>query len=84
MDKTVTRGLRTLMQAHEESVRIRPGGDAPLGVWLGYYERSVALYELIAKIDQFHAGEARYWAWRERRHAENIAARIGAERSGKE
>ncbi|MGH3774223.1 MAG: AMED_5909 family protein [Pseudonocardiaceae bacterium] len=83
MNKTVTPGPRTLMAAHEELVRIRPGGDAPLGVWFGYYERSVALYELIAKIDPFHDGEARYWAWRERRRAEKIAARIIAERPDK-
>ena len=37
--------LRTLMQAHEELVRIRPKGDASLAVWLGYYQRSVALYD---------------------------------------
>jgi hypothetical protein len=46
--------LRTLMQAHEELVRSRPGGDASLAVWLGYYQRSVALYEQIAEIDPFH------------------------------
>ena len=36
---------RTLMQAHEELVRIRPDRDASLAVWLAYYQRSVALYE---------------------------------------
>ncbi|MGH3975671.1 MAG: AMED_5909 family protein, partial [Pseudonocardiaceae bacterium] len=68
MTKAVETGApRTLMQAHEELVRIRPGGDAPLRVWLGYYERSVTLYLLIAKIDPGHDGEAEYWAQRERR-----------------
>lgn len=82
MKKTVTRELRTLMQAHEELVRIRPGRDATLQVWLEYYQRSVSLYEQIAQIDPGHGLEALYWARRERRRAEEIVARIGAERSG--
>jgi hypothetical protein len=73
--------LRVLMQAHEELVRIRPGRDASLAAWLAYYHRSVALYEQIAEIDTFHGLEARYWAQREQRHAEEIAARIRAQRS---
>lgn len=73
--------LRTLMQTHDELVRIRPGGDASLAVWLAYYQRSVALYEQIAKIDPFHEQEALYWAQRERHRAEEIATRIRAQRS---
>ena len=67
---------RTLMQAHEELVRIRPCRKAPLPVWLAYYERSVEVYEQIAKIDPGHDGEALYWAQRERVHARGIEARI--------
>ncbi|MGH3841674.1 MAG: AMED_5909 family protein [Pseudonocardiaceae bacterium] len=81
MKKTVeaeTGTPRTLMQAHEELVRIRPARDAPPHVWLGYYERSVSLYQLIAQIDPGHNGEARYWAHREHRRAREIAVRIGA------
>jgi len=40
---------RTLMQAHEELVRVRPDRGASLAVWLEYYQRSVALYEQIAR-----------------------------------
>jgi hypothetical protein len=69
------------MQVHEELVRIRPGGDASWAVWLAYYQKSVSLYEQIAEIDPWHDGEARYWAQRERRRAEEIAARIRAQRS---
>ena len=69
------------MQAHEELVRIRPPGDASLTVWLGYYQRSVALYEQITEIDPFHGLEARYWAQRERHRVEEIAAQIRAQRS---
>jgi hypothetical protein len=69
-----------LMQAHEELVRIRPSRDASLAVWLEYYQRSVSLYELVAEVDPGHEVEALYWAQRERHHAEQIAARIRAER----
>ena len=68
------------MQVHEELVRVRPGGDASLAVWLGYYQRSVALYEQVAEIDPFHGLEARY-AQRERYRAEEIAAQIRAQQS---
>ncbi|HEY3692333.1 MAG TPA: AMED_5909 family protein [Pseudonocardiaceae bacterium] len=70
---------RTLMQAHAELVRIRPGRDAPSAAWLAYYQRSVALYEQIAKVDPGHEAEALYWAQRERSRAGNIAARIRAQ-----
>ncbi|PZS11989.1 MAG: hypothetical protein DLM60_23310 [Pseudonocardiales bacterium] len=69
----------TLMRAHAELVRIRPGLDASSSAWLAYYQRSVALYEQIAKIDPGHELEARYWAQREKTRAANIAARIRAQ-----
>ena len=68
---------RTLMQAHTELVRSRPGRDASSSAWLAYYQRSVALYEQIAEIDPGHELEALYWARRERTRAGNIAAQIG-------
>jgi hypothetical protein len=68
--------LRTLMQAHEELVRIRPCPRAALPVWLSYYQRSVEIYEQIARTDPGHDGEAAYWAERERAHAQAIEARI--------
>jgi hypothetical protein len=83
-EKTVTPvSPRTLMQAHEALVRIRPDRDASLSVWLAYYQRSVSLYERIAEIDPGHEGEARYWAKREKTHAGNIAAQIRAQVLGK-
>jgi hypothetical protein len=66
----------TLMQAHEELVRIRPCPKASLPVWLSYYRQSVAVYEQIATNDPTHEGEALYWAARERVHARGIEARI--------
>lgn len=80
MDKVAAlRPPQTLMQAHGELVRIRPGRDATSVAWLAYYQRSVALYERIAEIDPGHAGEALYWAQRERTRAANIAAQIRAQ-----
>jgi hypothetical protein len=67
---------RTLMQAHEELVRIRPCQKASLPVWLSYYQHSVEVYEQIAETDLKHAGEALYWAQRERIHAKGIEARM--------
>ena len=67
---------RTLMQAHEELVRVRPDRGASLAVWLEYYQRSVALYEQISRIDPGHDGEALYWAERERRRADHIATQL--------
>ncbi len=66
------------MQAHGELVRIRPGRDASPSAWLAYYQRSVSVYEQIAKTDPGHEGEARHWADRERARAQNITARIRA------
>lgn len=73
---------RTLMQAHEELVRIRPYPKASLPVWLSYYQQSVAVYEQIAKSDPRHEGEAQYWAARERIHARGIEARIRIQGTG--
>lgn len=74
---------RTLMQAHEALVRIRPKGQASLATWKSYFERSVALYREIAEIDRGHHHEALYWAEREQKKAAEIAARISAGESGK-
>jgi hypothetical protein len=71
--------LRTLMQVHEELVRIRSGADASLPVWFTYYQRSVALYEQIAKIDPGHGQEAQYWAQRE--HTARKRSRPGSGRN---
>ncbi len=68
----------TLMQAHDELVRVRPCRKASLPVWLSYYQQSVAVYEQIAKTDPGHEGEALYWAQRERVHARGIEAPMRA------
>lgn len=82
--KTMTPGgTRTLMQAHEELVRIRPSRDSSLAAWLEYYQRSVSLYVQISDIDPGHGLEALYWARREQRRAEQITARIRAEQPRK-
>lgn len=75
---------RTLMQAHEALVRIRPKGNAPLAAWKSYYERSAALYRHIAEIDRGHHHESLYWAQREQEKATEIGARISAGASPQE
>ncbi|MGH4017340.1 MAG: AMED_5909 family protein [Pseudonocardiaceae bacterium] len=75
---------RTLIQAHEALVRIRPKGNASLAAWKAYYERSAALYLEIAEIDRGHHHEALYWAQREQEKATEIAARISAGASPKQ
>jgi hypothetical protein len=45
---------RTLMDAHDALVKIRPKWAAPLEQWLTYYERSAACYAEIAEIDRGH------------------------------
>ena len=77
MDKTAKpEPPKTLMQAHEALVRIRPKKDAPLAVWLTYYQQSAALYTELAEIDRGHHHECLYWAEREKENAKKIAARI--------
>lgn len=72
---------RTLMDAHNALVKIRPKSTAPLEQWRAYYERSAALYAEIAEIDRGHHHEALYWADRERRSVEEITSRIESEKS---
>ena len=80
VDKTAKPGPpRTLMQAHDALVRIRPKRDAPQAAWLAYYQRSVALYAELAEIDRGHHHECPYWAEREQEKAKEIAAQIHTE-----
>jgi hypothetical protein len=67
---------RTLVEAHEMLVRIRPGRQAPLAQWLAYYQKSVALYAEIAEIDRGHHHESLYWADHERERTKEIKAQI--------
>jgi hypothetical protein len=62
-------------------VRIRPKSNASPTAWKAYYERSVALYREIAEIDRGHHHEALYWADREQKSADEVAARISAEKT---
>ena len=80
MDKTAKpEPPKTLMQAHEALVRIRPKKDASLAAWLAYYQRSAALYTELAEIDRGHHHECLYWAEREKDNAKRIAAQIRGE-----
>ena len=69
---------RTLREAHEELVQIRPSRQALLAEWLAYYQRSAALYAEIAEIDRGHHHESLYWAEHERERAKEIKPQIHA------
>jgi hypothetical protein len=80
VDKTAKAGPpRTLIQAYEALVRIRPKRDAPQTAWLAYYQRSAALYTELAEIDRGHHHECLYWAEREQEKAKEISTQFHAE-----
>lgn len=80
-DKADVTPPRTLMQAHDALVAIRPKSNASLKAWKAFYERSVRVYQEIAEIDRGHHHEALYWADREQKNADEITARIKAKGS---
>lgn len=69
---------RTLVQAHDYLVRIRPERGADRLEWLTYYQRSAALYAEIAEIDRGHHHEALYWSGRERAKWDELRAKEGS------
>jgi hypothetical protein len=73
---------RTLRQAHEELAGSRPRLQAPLGEWLGYYQRAAALYAEIAEIDRGHHHEALYMAEQAQDSVKEIEAQIPLRRPG--
>jgi hypothetical protein len=66
---------KTLMQAHEALVRVRPKDDASLAAWLAYYQHSAALYAELAEIDWGHHCECMYWTEREEDKAKKLQPR---------
>lgn len=80
-DATGSTPPRTLMEAHNALVAIRPKSNASLEVWKAYYERSVRLYREIAEIDRGHHHESLYWADREQEKVNEITERIRARKS---
>jgi hypothetical protein len=75
---------RTLTEAHEARMRIRPARQAPLAEWLVYHQRSAAWYAAIAEIDRGHHHEALSMAEHERGLAEEIETQIAAQRPSNE
>ncbi|MGH3767689.1 MAG: AMED_5909 family protein [Pseudonocardiaceae bacterium] len=63
---------RTLAEAHEAVARIRPRRKAPLTEWLGFHQRSAAVYAEVAEIDRGHHHEALFMAERERHRVKEI------------
>jgi hypothetical protein len=72
----------TLWQVHEVLGRERPLLSAPLGEWLAYHQRAVALYAGIAEIDRSHHHEALFMAEQARESVREIEAQIPSRRSG--
>lgn len=72
---------RTLIEAHNALVRIRPKSNASLAQWRAFYQRSVVMYLEIAEIDRGHHHEALYWAEREQVKLDEVTARINSEQS---
>lgn len=66
---------RTLREAHEALVALRPARDAAVSAWVSYYRRSAAVYRQVAEIDRDHNGHALYWAGREQAKADGLASR---------
>lgn len=64
---------RTLIQAHEALVRLRPTPDAPIPEWIAFHQRSSAVYQTVADVDEGHHLEALYWANREKSKADELA-----------
>lgn len=65
---------KTLFQLHELLVRLRPPAGADEVRWRSFRLRSAAAYERIADVDRGHHHEALYWASRERKQANDLAA----------
>lgn len=70
---------RTLREAHETLVRLRPEPGSPLSEWQAFHAMSARVYAEVAEIDRGHHHETLYWAVRERQSAEEIAAQIAGE-----
>jgi hypothetical protein len=66
---------RSLRQAHDMVMGLRPGPNASSAAWLSFYRRSSAVYREVAEIDHEHRGHALYWAEREHANAQRLAAR---------
>ena len=67
---------KTLVQAHERAVQLRPSRAASAETWLAFHRRMAAMYAEVAEIDRGHHHEAIYWANRERSHATKLAERM--------
>jgi hypothetical protein len=67
---------RTLMEAHLALMCIRPRVKAPLEQWQEYYQKSIALYTEIAKINWGFHRDALYWVEHEQRKAREVADAI--------
>lgn len=71
---------RTLIEADQALVRLRPRQQASLAEWLAYHRRASAVYAEIAEIDRGHHHEALFMAEHELKRAQEIEAQISTQR----
>ena len=74
---------RTLREAHEILVRLRPAPErASLSEWQAFHALSARVYGEVAEVDRGHHHEAlNYWAARERQSADEIAGLIARQKA---
>ena len=74
--------VRTLAEAHDALVALRPFPEADRSVWIAYYQRSAAVYRHVAEADPAHKEHATYWAERERSNTERLTRQADNPNSG--
>ncbi len=72
---------RTLGDAHEIAMDLRPAPKANPSAWLAFRQANARMYETVADVDRGHHHEALYWADFERRKAAEVSAAIQAAKS---
>ncbi|MGY6656669.1 AMED_5909 family protein [Amycolatopsis sp. TRM77291] len=72
---------QTLKDAHDVAAATRPLPGASLSTWLKWRQANAKMYRAVSDVDRFHHHEIRYWVAHEDGKAEELAARIRAEKS---
>ncbi|UUV35784.1 hypothetical protein NQK81_20845 [Amycolatopsis roodepoortensis] len=72
---------QTLKDAHDVAAATRPLPGASLTTWLKWRQANAKMYRAVSDVDRFHHHEIRYWVAHEDGKAEELAARIRAEKS---
>jgi hypothetical protein len=68
----MTKTPKTLAEAHDLVLTLRPPVGAPASAWLQFRLHAARIYTEVADIDRHHHHEATYWAAFEREKANAI------------